>query len=232
MKLGIMQPYFLPYIGYWQLINAVDKYVIYDDVNYIKGGWVNRNNILFEGQKKYINVPMQGSSSFKKINEIRVNNDDKLISKTLFLIEQAYIKAPYYNNILPLLCSILKCGKDNLSEYLIESIHIICTYLDIETELIVSSCMEKDNELKAQDKVLAICEQLGATEYYNAVGGQELYAHDEFKMRNMKLRFLEPQNITYKQFGDEFYGNLSIVDVMMFNPRERIKGFLHEYILK
>ena len=83
MKLGIMQPYFVPYIGYWQLMNAVDKYVIYDDVNFIKGGWINRNRILVNGQPKYFNIPIIGASPFKLINEIGVNNDLQLINKNL-----------------------------------------------------------------------------------------------------------------------------------------------------
>jgi len=104
MKLAIMQPYFLPYIGYFQLINAVDKYVIYDDVNFIKGGWINRNKILLNGAELRINLPIEGASSFKKINEINVGkNRDKLI----LTVNQAYKKAPYYNDVFPLLLDIM-----------------------------------------------------------------------------------------------------------------------------
>lgn len=112
MKLGIMQPYFVPYIGYWQLMNAVDEYVIYDDVNFIKGGWINRNRILVNDQPKYFNVPMLGASSMKHINEVGVNNDPKLIRKNLDQLMRAYSKAPYYDKVFPLMEKILTSEKE------------------------------------------------------------------------------------------------------------------------
>ena len=160
MKLGIMQPYFLPYIGYWQLLNAVDKYVIYDDVNFIKGGWINRNRILVNGQPKYFNIPMLGASSFKLINEISVNTDPSLAEKNLRIIENTYRKAPYYSNIYPLIKDILNCGETRLASFVTYSISTICRYLDIKTELLISSALDKDCGLKGQDKVLAICKLL------------------------------------------------------------------------
>ena len=144
MKLGIMQPYFVPYIGYWQLMNAVDKYVIYDDVNFIKGGWINRNRILVNGQPKYFNIPMIGASPFKLINEIGVNNDLQLINKNLRIIEAAYKKAPYYKDVYPIVEEILKCGKNDIAGYIEESFKVINKYLGISTELIVSSNLKKD----------------------------------------------------------------------------------------
>lgn len=229
MKLGIMQPYFMPYIGYWQLINAVDKYVIYDDVNFIKGGWINRNRILVNGQPKYFNLPMTGASSFKKINEVCVNNDIRLIEKNLRIIEGVYKKAPFYDTVLPIIRDIVYCSKKNVAEYITYSFEMINAYLEISTELIVSSALEKDCSLKGQDKVLAICKLLGATEYYNAIGGQELYSFNDFAEKGIQLKFLKTNYIQYKQFGEEFQENLSIIDVMMFNSKEKIKEMLGEY---
>lgn len=229
MKLGIMQPYFMPYIGYWQLMNAVDKYVIYDDVNFIKGGWINRNRILVNGQPKYFNLPMIGASSLKKINEVGVNNDVKLIGKNLRAIEGAYGKAPFFDMVLPIVKDIVYCNKENIAEYIAYSFKIINEYLGISTELLVSSALEKDCGLRAQDKVLAICKLLGATEYYNAIGGQELYSFSDFAEQGIQLRFLKTNNIEYEQFGGKFQENLSIIDVMMFNSREKIKEMLSEF---
>lgn len=229
MKLGIMQPYFMPYIGYWQLMNAVDKYVIYDDVNFIKGGWINRNRILVNGQPKYFNLPMTGISSYKKINEVCVNNDTRLIEKNLRIIEGAYKKAPFYDTVLPIIRDIVYCSEKNVAEYIAYSFEMINAYLEISTELIVSSALEKDCSLKGQDKVLAICKLLGATEYYNAIGGQELYSFNDFAEKGIQLKFLKTDNIQYKQFGEEFQENLSIIDVMMFNSKEKIKEMLGEY---
>lgn len=232
MKLGIMQPYFVPYIGYWQLLNAVDEYVIYDDVNFIKGGWINRNRILVNGEPKYFNVPLSGKSPFKPINEVEVNNDPILIAKNLRAIDGAYKKAPYYKEVYSMLERILNCGKSNIAEYNAYSFQILCEYLGITTKLIVSSKIEKNCEFKGQEKVLNICKQLNATEYYNAIGGKDLYSIEEFKAQNIELRFLKTERIEYKQFNNEFVPNLSIIDVMMFNGRDTIAKMLNMYTLE
>lgn len=231
MKVGIMQPYFVPYIGYWQLMNAVDKYVIYDDVNFIKGGWINRNRILINGKPSYFNIPMIGASPNKLINEVGVNNDERLIYKNLRVIEGAYKKAPYFKEVYPIVERILRCGKENIAEYIVESFRIINSYLGIDTELIVSSTLEKDNSLRAQNKVLAICKELDATEYYNAIGGQELYSFSDFIGQNIHLLFVKSNEIIYEQFEDEFQPNLSIIDVIMFNSVETIQKMLDDYSL-
>ena len=144
MKVGIMQPYFFPYIGYWQLMNLVDKYVIYDDVNFIKGGWINRNKVLMNGEGKYFNLPMKGASPNKKINEIMVNNDNILINKNLRFIESCYRRAPYYDEVFPMIKRILQCNEPNLASFIKYSFEEICKYLSINTDFIVSSKMEKD----------------------------------------------------------------------------------------
>lgn len=231
MKVGIMQPYFVPYIGYWQLLNAVDKYVIYDDVNYINRGWVNRNRILLNGEPKYFNLSMLAASQNKLINQICVNKDCRLLEKNLKTIELAYKKAPFYYDVFPLIEQMLRCDKDILSCYISDTIKIVCEYLDIKTELIVSSELKKDCSLKGQDKILAICELLNATEYYNAIGGMKLYSFDAFKEKNIRLAFLKTNKIEYKQFGNEFQSNLSIVDVLMFNSKDEVKKMLNEYTL-
>ena len=221
-----MQPYFIPYIGYWQLLNAVDKYVIYDDVNFIKGGWINRNRILNNGSVNYFNVQMSGASSFKLINEIGVCNEAAIINKCLRIIEAAYKNAPYFYSVYPIIKDIIECTESNLASYLINSIKRIGRYLDINTELIISSSLNKNNALKAQDKVIDICKMLGATEYYNAIGGQDLYSYQKFMENDIKLKFVKTDNIVYTQTGQVFQPNLSIIDVMMFNSAEDIKRML------
>lgn len=231
MKLGIMQPYFIPYIGYWQLMNAVDKYVIYDDVNYIKGGWINRNRILVNGQPSFFNIPMLGASPNKKINEVGVNHDLKLMAKNLRILEGAYKKAPQYERVFPLVEAIFSSQQENIAGFIADSFQIINRYLGIQTEMILSSSLRKDCSLRGQDKVLAICEELGASEYYNAIGGQELYSFSDFRRRGIQLKFLQTELIEYTQFGGTFQPNLSILDVMMFNPPEIISEYLRKYTL-
>lgn len=231
MKLGIMQPYFLPYIGYWQLLNAVDQYVIYDDVNFINRGWINRNRILQNGAPAYINVPMIGASQTKKINEISVNRDDRMIKKTLRTVEQNYRKAPQFNEVMPLLEEIFATEEDNLARFLARSIRIVCRYLDIKTTLLISSELEKNNELKGQDKILDICRRLGATQYINAIGGQTLYERAKFEQIGIDLKFLQTKNLVYQQWNSNFIPCLSILDVMMFNEHCVVKKYLEDFDL-
>ena len=181
----------MPYIGYWQLMNAVDKYVVYDDVNYIKGGWINRNRILLADEVKYFNLPLLGASPNKLIKEVNVNCDERLIKKNQRLLENAYKKAPYYTEVKKLLDKIMWCGKTDVASYIVSSFEVICDYLDIKTELILSSSLDKDNLLKGQEKVIDICKVLGASEYYNAIGGQALYAYERFEHEGIKLKFLK-----------------------------------------
>ena len=228
MKLGIMQHYFLPCIGYWQLINAVDKYVIYDDVQFIKGGWINRNNVLINGQKQLFNLLLSGASPNKLINEIAVqDNQTKLIRK----IELNYKKAPMFQQVFPLFLHIMEHSDKNLAKFIGNSIVEISKYLSIQTEFIYSSTLDKDNTLRAQDKVLDICKLLNAIKYINAIGGADLYSKESFANNGIQLSFLESKILPYKQLNSEFVPYLSILDILMFNSQERVKTMLDNYKL-
>lgn len=230
MKLGIMQPYFLPYIGYFQLLNAVDKYVIYDNIQYTKKGWINRNRILQNGKDLMITIPLEKDSDYLDIKDryLSVGFDKK---KLLNQIRESYRKAPYFDMLMPLIERIVNYDDTNLFHYIDNSIREICKYLDIKTEIIISSTLDIDHSLKGQDKVIAICKELKATDYYNAIGGQELYSPEEFKKENINLYFISSNPIEYKQFANEFVPWLSILDVMMFNSLENIHKILDNYKL-
>lgn len=232
MKLGIMQPYFLPYLGYWQLMNAVDTYIVYDDVNYIKGGRINRNTILINREAKNINLILSGATPTKHINEILVN--DSLVQKRKILskIQMAYSKAPNYESVYPILEKIFLQQENNLAKYLYNSFKIVGEYLNIQTKILLSSELKKDSSLKGKDKVISICKLLGADEYYNSVGGMELYDKEEFAANGIKLSFLKMNDdIVYKQFNNEFVPYLSIIDVMMFNSQQECQEMLKRYTL-
>lgn len=228
MKLGIMQPYFFPYIGYWQLIKAVDNYVVYDDVNYIKGGWINRNNFLINGQKKLFTIQLNGASSYKKINEIEIKDDFSSFKK---MLQINYAKAPFYKDCQELVERITSFDSKNLGVFLFNSIKSIAEYLGFETEIILSSEIEKDDNLKGQEKVIHICKLLEADEYYNAIGGQELYSKQGFKENGISLSFLKTNIIPYKQLKNDFVPGLSILDMMMFCSKEQINEMLDNYEL-
>ena len=230
MKIGIMQPYFMPYIGYFQLIKAVDKYVVYNDVNYIKGGWVARNNLLIGKKKHLFNICLRGASPNKSFTEIEVIDEFSKLIKTLV---QNYVKAPYFRPVMALMDAIFAFSEKRLDLFLANSIKQVLSYLNIQTELILSSDIPKDNSLKGEDKILAICKSLKADTYCNAIGGQALYDKKRFADNGISLFFLKTnEDLSYQQFpGMRFVPNLSIIDVLMFNSPEEVNRLLDQYQL-
>lgn len=231
MKIGIMQPYFFPYIGYWQLMNAVDLYIIYDDVSYIERGWINRNRILINGSPSYIHLPLNKASCNKSIAEIQVKEDSQAIDKCIRSIECAYSRAPYFKDVFPYIVRIMKNKEKRLPYFLYDSFKILKPYLGIKTKLIFSSSLEKNNELRGQDRVLEICTRVGADSIINPIGGIKLYSVPAFYEKGIQLNFLKTEDIKYKQFGSGFQENLSIIDIMMFCSQEKIAHFLNSYSL-
>ena len=153
------------------------------------------------------------------------------MNKNLKMITCAYRKAPYYDNVYPLIEEIIKCKEKNMASFILNSINLICEFLDINTDIVISSKIDKNCNLKGQDKIIEICKLLKATEYYNAIGGRELYSKDKFENNGIELKFLKTANITYKQFSENFNAKLSIIDVMMFNSIDNIKEMLDMYAL-
>lgn len=228
MTVAIMQPYLFPYIGYWQLINAVNTFVIYDDVNFIKQGYINRNSILTNGKSQQFTLELIGASSNKLINEISVGNNKNKVLKT---IKQNYSKAPYYNEIIIIIEEILNNEEKNLAKFIGFSLMKISNYLGINTKFMFSSNIEKNNDLKAQEKVLEICKILQANKYINAIGGKELYSKETFRENKIELNFLKTKLVEYKQFNYEFVAYLSIIDVLMFNDKEKVIHYLNDFEL-
>lgn len=230
MTLGIMQPYFLPYIGYWQLINLVDSFVVYDKIQYTKKGWINRNRFLVEGQPKTFTLPLDKSSSISEISSRTISSSFKK-QKLLDQWTMAYKKAPYFNETIPVIETILQYGEYNLFPYLFHSIQVMASYLEIKTQLIVSSRIPIEENLKGQEKVLALCSACNASIYINPIGGIELYSKEIFQKEKIDLRFLKSHQIEYQQYGSEHVPALSILDVLMFCGREKTIGLLCEYDL-
>lgn len=232
MKIAVMQPYFLPYIGYFQLIYAVDKFIFYDDVNFIKKGWVNRNRILINNKPFLFTIPLKKVSQNKFINEIELNFDLNQRNKLLNSIELAYKKAPNFTSIMPIMKRILHYKTDTIGDFTSNSIIEVARYLEISTEFDESSSYCPENKgLEKADRLIEIAKKSQAGTYINAIGGAELYKKDYFDKHGIELYFLKTENITYKQFGLDFNSNLSIIDVLMFNSVEQIKTFLNQYKL-
>jgi hypothetical protein len=231
-KIAIMQPYLFPYIGYFQLINSVDEFVIYDNIQYTKKGWINRNRILVDNKDQLLTIPLQKDSDYlniidRKIADIWVEDRKKLVN----VLKSSYSKAPYFKEAFELIQECLLCDKNNLFEFILNSLNKINLYLKINTPIIVSSTINIDHNLKSQNKVLSICGEQKASTYINAIGGIELYNKEVFLNQNITLNFIKSENIEYKQFNNKFIPWLSIIDVMMFNSVEDIKKYLNSYTL-
>jgi hypothetical protein len=231
MKLAIMQPYFFPYIGYFQLLNAVDKFVIFDDVNFINKGWINRNRILLNQKAHLFTLPLENASQNKKINELFIVSDEKWKNKLLKTIRTAYNKAPMIDVVFPIIENILQHETTRLSEYLYNSLLTLCGYLNIKTKIIGSSGHYNTIHLKGKEKIIEICLKEKATRYYNPIGGIEIYDKSDFSKFDIQLYFLKSKDVVYDQKGSVFIPDLSIIDVMMYNSADEIKKMLHEFVL-
>lgn len=232
-KTAVMQPYFLPYIGYFQLIYAVDTFIIFDDVNFIKKGWINRNNILLNGEKHLFTIPLEKCSQNKLINETKLNFSDKERNAFLKTLQLAYKKAPFFPHVYPLLEEIILFEENELTDFLAHSLTAVLTYLSIQKTIRKSSEIEKDTSLKGQDKIIEICKKTKTQMYVNPIGGTEIYDQTKFAQANLSLKFIKTNfdKIHYKQFKNNFINGLSFIDVLMFNSVPDIHSFLKQYEL-
>ena len=228
-----MQPYLFPYIGYFQLIHAVDCFVIHDDVQWIKGGWINRNRILTNGDPCMITLPVQRPSSTSRINECTLPRDTATHQKKLLnSIHASYRKAAHFAPTYELIASCLDGSVGAASEFITPTIQRICDHLHISTPILVSSELNKDASLKGQDRVIDINLQLNADYYINPIGGTELYSFEAFSAAGLSLSFLSSRSSKYSQINaTSFHPNLSIIDVLMHNGADGTSDLLHAYEL-
>ena len=231
MKVGIMQPYFMPYIGYWQLIHAVDKFVILDDVNYIMRGYINRNSILLDGKPYRFTIPIEKASQNRLIMETKIHFTEDGKRGFMQTIGNAYRNAPHYGEVLALLEDIVNNQDRDLTGFVKRSIEKVMGYLGMRTEILVSSKIEKRPGLKGEDRIIEICQRLRAQEYINAIGGMDLYSFSHFNEKGIKLQFIKMADIKYSQYGEDFVKDLSIIDAMMFHSAKEVRGYLKDYTM-
>ena len=217
MKLAIMQPYLFPYLGYFSLLGSVDRFVFYDDVDFIKSGWINRNRLYLSGDVRYFTIPLLGASSNLKINEIKVQPVKVWQRKIVQSIRQSYSKAPYFKQTIDLVEDVFSVGCDNISEYATHSVMKTTERLGLNVDFVKSSSVYNNQELSGVARVVDICLKERACEYLNLPGGQELYKESDFSRNGIKLGFVEAEIKSYPQFDRAFAPGLSIIDVLMFN---------------
>lgn len=231
MKLAVMQPYFFPYIGYFQLIRSVDCFVILDDANYIKRGWINRNRILLDNEAHLVTVPLHRASQNQRICDIRVLEQGKWKKNLLCTLQSAYGKAPYFERIFPWVESLIQEKHELIRDLALHSIHAVCDYLGITTEIRPTSRIYGNAALKGCSRILDICERENASAYLNPPGGAALYSHEPFAQKNIALQFIRPHLIAYPQRYSQhpFVPGLSILDALMFNDKPSLAQLLGAY---
>lgn len=233
MKIALMQPYFLPYLGYFQLINAADKFIFFDDVGFIKQGWINRNNILLNQKKHRFTIPIHKANAFSRIDATRISEKPVLwqqkLSKTF---RHAYCKAPYFERVFPQIDDLLRGAINRtIADAAIDSVQMVLTYLEIEKTLLRSGMRYHNNHLKLSERVVDICQKEGASGYINAIGGQHFFDTEYFEKSLIKLQFLKPNLKIYTQNAPEFIAGLSILDILMYNEPTTVKAMLEDYTL-
>ncbi len=254
MKLAIMQPYFFPYLGYFQLIHAVDKFILYDNLNYIKWGWVNRNRVVLQGKPTFFIVPILGKSSFKKIRDTRVDikNEVRWKKKILNLMVSGYKKTSCFDEIYPLIEKIINTDAEYLTDINGSSIKQISEFLGISTQITTDisnyEILEKNlnksdsdintfylHEQKLSDtktiRAICICKNEQADIFVNAIGGQTIYDKNIFKKNGIDLYFLNSLSYAYRQNSEEFLPSMSIIDVLMNCGKTGTRRLLDNYEL-
>lgn len=233
MKIAIMQPYFCAYIGYYQLINSVDKFIICDNMQYTKKGWFNRNRILVNGTDRIFTIPLKKDSDHLNAN-LRYLAENALRERMRILkqLQSLYKKAPFFSQNYPLIRRLFIQEIDNLFDFIHFSVVELCANLGIKTAIVLCSSLDINHELKAQDRIIEMCKFLKADSYINPIGGKELYDKESFNKEGIDLRFIKSKNIEYTQFDHKFVPWLSIIDILMFNEIKQVKSYLTEYELE
>jgi hypothetical protein len=234
MKIAIMQPYFFPYIGYFQLISAVDRFILLDKVQYISQGWINRNRILkpVYDDYIYIGIPAVKHSFQTLIKDIKAVPGEEWKTKIINQLAH-YKKAPYYKVSCNLLLNCFQYSENDITRLNAHYLKAICDYIGINFRIEIQSEMDLDYSSvdSAEQRLVRLCQQLNASQYINPIGGSELYNKDQFEKFNIKLNFIQANLKEYNQQRKSFLPGLSILDVIMFNSPEEVRLMLKDYNL-
>jgi hypothetical protein len=226
-KVAVMQPYFLPYLEYWRLIYSVDIFIIYDNIQFSKGGWIKRNRFLLSGKEHSFSIPINKASDYLNINERTISEDFALFSKRLLnQIKSEFKWAPNYDQIYKLVEEILSYESRNLFEFIYFSITKIVDYLGIKTKIIKSSSLIPIPNNTFQERLLDTLKTVEADVYFNPISGQNLYSRKEFADRGIELRFLDKRSYFYNHYNVKV-SDLSILDLLMFVEKDEIIKFFN-----
>lgn len=234
-KVGIMQPYFFPHLAYFSLIKQTDQFVLFDPVQFIRHGWIERNRVLKQnGGWLYIKVPLVKHSRESIIKDIRINNEFQWQDKILAQLNAYKKKAPYYKQVIALLKELFSKDYDSITSLNKKSIELVCDYLGIDSDIQVFSEMNLviKEPTSPDEWALNICKAMNdVNEYWNPIAGEEFFSREKYLNKGINLKFIQLNNLIYKQIGEQFEPGLSIIDVLMFNEKEKIINMLNQYHL-
>jgi len=226
-----MQPYLFPYIGYYQLMHAVDRFVVYDDVTFIKQGWINRNRLLSNGRAVYFTVPLRRHSTDALIRDVEINDSHKPLWRVRLLktFANVYRRAPLFERVYPLVERVIGGPFTRIADMARASLREVVDYLGMSVSIVESAAVYGNAHLKGQARVIDTCLAERADDYVNAIGGQDLYSREAFLAHGIRLQFLSTAPIEYRQFNTPFVPSLSVIDLLMFNAPEQARELLTRY---
>ena len=229
-----MQPYFFPYIGYFQLMNLVDKWIVFDTVQYIYHGWINRNRILHPTSGwQFVIVPLETHSHNIIIKDVKITEQIEWKTKILGQLTHYKKIAPFYSQTIEIISECFECKEKNISKFNVNILSVISNYLDIEFKYEFHSEMHTKLEVVEDpgDWALKISEVMNATQYVNPIGGKDLFDKNKFIEKGITLNFLEQNKFEYNQKREYFEKNLSIIDILMWNSKAQIRELLNGFTL-
>jgi hypothetical protein len=232
-SIAVMQPYVFPYLGYFHLVQAASTFVFYDDVQFQPRSWMNRNRLLINGREHRFTVPCSAASQNDVMHDVQLHEPAQFAQAFLRQVQMAYRRAPAFEQGMAYLHAVLAGPPLKLAELAVRSVQQACAVLGLERRFVHSSqAHAKSRALGRAERLIAITKAEGAQCYINAPGGRELYSAEPFVAQGLQLRFVQPQLTPYPQGGtDHFVPGLSIIDVLMHNPAERVREMLTQYEL-
>jgi len=233
MRVAIMQPYVFPYLGYYQLLHAADVFVCFDDVNFIKKGWINRNRILLNGAPFTFTIPIQGMSQNITIRDSHIAPDPAWQTKLLGNLKQGYGHTPFYNAIFPLIKPMIQRASGSIADLAEATVRLVVDYLALPVRITRSSALGIAEDIKGQERIIQVAKAHGAAHYINPANGAHLYNEERFALEGMTLRFLrmDPDLRDPQQGKTDFVPGLSMLDILMNVPPEGIRALLARYTL-
>jgi hypothetical protein len=233
VKLAIMQPYLFPHIGYYQLMHAVDRFVVADYVMFNNQGSINRNRLLINGSAVYFTVPVKRHPADALIRDVEIDDRTGARRRAALIktIANFYRRAPSFDRVYPIVERVIDGPFAKIADMARASLQEVCEYLGMTVSIVPSSAAYGNAHLKGQDRVIDTCRAECATDYVNASGGRSLYSREAFLAHGIRLHFISTGAIAYPQFDLPFVPSLSVIDLLMFNPQAEARDLLQRYRL-